>query len=315
MREPHPSRPQTTDTERQCGNPEGSGFWFNPEPALLLYPAVQHSPVSESSTIAVYARVSTGEQDAQRQLSELREYVERAYPDHDVREFVDVVSGTDTDDADEYTRLTAAVERGEISRVVVDEISRLSRLGGGEVHRFIQDCLRADTSVEDREVGLSVNVDDDAVSQAVSELLVGLMGQLAKIEHKQKLRRIQSGIRSAQEAGKWTGRPPLGFTVDDGYLRVEPEEFLRCRAVVERVSAGETTDAVADDLGMAQSTVARLAGERRELYLRGDAGDERVSEAVSEIQPLPDTDADTEPGESFDERVRAVVREELQNGE
>jgi DNA invertase Pin-like site-specific DNA recombinase len=51
-------------------------------------------------------------------------------------------------------------------------------------------------------VGLTIDVTDDVVDQAVTELLVGVMGQLAKIEYKRKMRRIQSGIRAAQDAGK-----------------------------------------------------------------------------------------------------------------
>ena len=189
---------------------------------------------------------------------------------------------------------------------MVDEISRLSRLGGGEVLEFIQHCLDNDTSVEDREVGLTIDVTDDVVDQAVTELLVGVMGQLAKIEHKQKMRRIRSGIRAAQDAGKWTGRPPLGFTVDDGYLRVKPEEFLRVREGVERVVAGQQTTEVADDLGLPTSTLSRLASERQELYLRGEADDDRLDAAVEEIEPLPDAPA---IAESFEERVQQVVED------
>jgi DNA invertase Pin-like site-specific DNA recombinase len=132
------------------------------------------------------------------------------------------------------------------------------------------------------------------------------MGQLAKIEHKQKMRRIQSGIRAAQDAGKWTGRPPLGFSVDDGYLRVNPEEFLRVREAVERVVAGEQTVDVADDLGLPQSSLSRVASERRELYLRGDADDDRLDAAVEEIEPLPDP---PESQQSFEERVQQVVED------
>jgi hypothetical protein len=118
------------------------------------------------------------------------------------------------------------------------------------------------------------------------------------------MRRIRSGIRAAQDAGKWTGRPPFGFTVEDGYLRVEPEEFLRVREAIERVVAGEQTVDVADDLGLPQSSLSRLASERRELYLRGEADDERLDAAVEEIEPLPDP---PESQQSFEERVQQVV--------
>jgi DNA invertase Pin-like site-specific DNA recombinase len=176
--------------------------------------------------------------------------------------------------------------------VVVDEISRLSRLGAAEVHEFVQLCLENDTSVEDREIGLSIDVTDSAVDRAVSELIIGVMSSLAKIEHKQKLRRIESGVRAAIDAGKWSGRPPVGFRVDDdGYLRVDTEEFLRVRAAVERVAAGEKVTEVADATGVAASTLSRLYNDRPELYLHGETDDKRVTEAIDELGDLPEPKA------------------------
>jgi len=119
-------------------------------------------------------------------------------------------------------------------------------------------------------------------------MLASLLGDLAKIEHKQKLRRIRSGIAAAQDAGKWTGRPPTGFTVDeDSRLRVDVEAFLRLRAGIERVAAGEDRANVADDIGIATSTLKNAYTDRADLYLYGDADDERLEAAVDEITPLP----------------------------
>jgi hypothetical protein len=98
----------------------------------------------------------------------------------------------------------------------------------------------------------------------------------------------------------------MGFTVDDGYLRVEPEEFLRVREGVERVVTGESTVTVAEDLGVPQSTLSRLASDRRELYLRGGANDDRVDAAIEEVKPLPEP---PETQGSFEERVQQVVED------
>lgn len=261
----------------------------------------------ETGTVALYARVSTSEQDPERQLRALRDHAADAYPGCEATEFVDVVSGT-SDRREEYDRLREQIASGDIETVVVDEISRLSRLGSGEIPQFIQHCLDHETSVDDLEVGLSVDVDDTAFSQAVNEMIVGLLGSLAKIEHKQKMRRIRSGIEAAQSAGTWTGRPPRGFTVEDGQLRVEPEEFLRVRAAVERVSAGEPVATVAEDAGLPSSTLSRLSSDRSELYLQGEADDDRVASAVKEVTPLPEPEA--APGDWRGE-VREIVREEM----
>ena len=101
-------------------------------------------------------------------------------------------------------------------------------------------------------------------------MVANLMGDLAKIEHQQKLQRIESGIRAAQEVGKWTGRPLRGFeTNEEGYLHVVPEEFLHTREALARVERGESRRSVAEETGIPLSSLRRLYDNRRELYLAG----------------------------------------------
>jgi len=166
--------------------------------------------------------------------------------------------------------------------------------------------------VRECEVGLSIDVDGSKVDQAVKQMLASLLGDLAKFEQKQKLRRIRSGIAVAQDAGKWTGRPPTGFTVDeDSRLRVDVEAFLWLRAEIERVAAGEDRANVADDIGIATSALKNAYTNRADLYLYGDADDERLEAAIGEITQLPEPEALPVTSE---ERVREIVRDELQSG-
>ena len=151
--------------------------------------------------IGIYARVSTADQDPQRQLDELREFAEDAYDEPAIHTYADIISGTETDQGEEYQCLRADIEEGELDVVVVHELSRLSRLGAGEIHEFLEFCLSHETGIQDLEVGLEISLEDDLVDRAVSQLIAGVMGDLARVEHKQKLRRIQSGIDAAKEAG------------------------------------------------------------------------------------------------------------------
>lgn len=260
---------------------------------------------------AIYARVSTSDQDVQRQLDEAREHLDRLGVG-DVEEYPEVVSGAaDTDTRDVYNQLLDDVASGGFDLVVVHEISRLSRLGPTEIHEFIQHCLEHDTGVEALDVGLKIHVDDGELQQTIYSMVARLMGDLAQIEHQQKLQRIRSGVRSAQEAGKWTGRPPAGFTVEDGYLRVEPAEFLHTREALARVDRGEAYSAVAEDTGVAESTLRNLERERRDLYLGGEADDDRVDGALDELRPLDDIRTEDVDLEELRERVEDL--EELVN--
>ena len=90
------------------------------------------------SKVAIYARVSTNRQDPDRQVRELESFVEREYPDADLERYVDIISGTTGGGGEEYQRLREDITTDELGTVVVHELSRLSRLGGGEIHDFIQ---------------------------------------------------------------------------------------------------------------------------------------------------------------------------------
>ena len=258
------------------------------------------------STAAIYARVSTGDQDVQRQLDEARDHLDRLGVE-DVEEYPEVVSGAaDTDTREVYNDLLDDVAAGAFDLVVVHEISRLSRLGPTEIHEFIQHCLENDTGVEALDVGLQIHVDDGELQQTIYSMVARLMGDLAAIEHKQKLQRIRSGVRAAQDAGKWTGRPPAGFTVEDGYLRVEPAEYLHIREALARVDRGETYADVAGDTGVAESTLRKLDRNRPGLYLGGKADDDRVDGALEPLRPLEDIRQDDTDLDELRQRVERL---------
>jgi len=269
--------------------------------------------------VGLYARVSTDDQDVDRQIQDARDYAKAEYPDADVELYPDVISGASEQRGEEFERLWNDIADEQLNAVIIHELSRISRLGAGQIHEFIEHCLEHDVSVKDLEVGLEIDVDASMVDRAVKQMIAGIMGDLARVEHKQKLRRINSGIKTAQNAGKWTGRAPRGFYVgeDDQRLHVDVEEFLRTRAALERCEAGEAVAAVADHVGMPESSLRYILDddERRAMYFYGEAEDERKEAALDEIRPLPDVDVDDD--RDLEERVdelEAMVQD-LTNGQ
>lgn len=267
---------------------------------------------AREQVVGLYARVSTDEQNVARQLQEAHDYVEQTYPDADLTRYPDVISGASEKRGEYFDELWDDIENGDLDAVVIHELSRISRLGAGQIHEFIEHCLENDVSVKDLEVGLEIDVDASMVDRAVKQMIAGIMGDLARVEHKQKLRRINSGIQAAQNAGKWTGRAPRGFEVgdEDQRLHVDVEEFLRTRAALERCENGDAVAAVADDVGVPESSLRYILDDpvRLSMYFDGEAEDERKQAALEEITPLPEVDVDGE--DDLEDRV-AQLEEQI----
>ena len=241
---------------------------------------------------AISARVSTLEQHLQRQLNECREHIVSKFPEvTSVDTYSDIISGVAKHGGEQYQELNGAIENDDYDLVVVHEISRLSRLGAGEIHRFIQRCMERETVVESLDLGLSIHVEDPPIQRTIYTMIASIMGDLAKIEHEQNLLRIQSGIRAAQQAGRWTGRPPRGFVTDEnGVLHVDIEEFLKTREALLRLKHGERKLVVAESSGIPRSTLIRLFRDeqRRAIYLDGVATDARLTRVLAELRAFSD---------------------------
>lgn len=236
----------------------------------------------------LYARVSTEDQNPERQLDDLRDHLEQDdYQYGDVAKLVDIDTGT-TAERTQFSRLVDEVRTGGWDVVVVTELSRLSRTGAADVMEFVELCISTDTGLEVLDSVIEIDPSAPEMQQSVQKLIASLMSELAALQHRQKMERIQSGIRSAQDAGKWTGAPPTGFSVEDGRLRVVPEEYLNAREAVRRVvEDGNSKRSVARETGISRATLRKMVKDRRELYLAGDAADDRVQEAIDDAQ-LPE---------------------------
>lgn len=74
-----------------------------------------------------------------------------------------------------------------------------------------------------------------------------------------------------------------GGRLEDGYLRVDIEEYLEVTDALERIGIGESIRAAAEDSPFSRRTLGNLYRDRRELYLEGDTDDERVQAAIEHL--------------------------------
>jgi DNA invertase Pin-like site-specific DNA recombinase len=247
-----------------------------PKPLFFIYSPL---PFQNMSDIAVYARISTTQQDATRQVEDCRRVADRR--DATAHLYVDRgISGGEFD-RPEFQRLQQDIEDGTVETVLTTEASRIGR-SFLKTAEFIQLCY--DHGVKFEVLNGSFPTVDPDDEDEMAKKYAELMAWAADLERYFLRQRVQSGVNRAQRAGKWTGRPPYGFTVRDGYLVVEPEDYLRMQAALELVEtdASASLTAVARHAGIPKSSLSRVRNdpEHRRLYLYGETADDRIESAL-----------------------------------
>lgn len=179
-----------------------------------------------------YVRVSTAEQNEERQLRMMEEL-------HAERTFIDKASGKNTD-RPAFHEMMRFVRSGDM--VVVESISRIAR--------NTRDLLVIVSELTDKGVefvSLKENID---TTTPAGKFMLTVFGALAELERENILERQREGIAVAKEQGKYKGRKPLD---------VDKEKFA---AVCARWRGGEMTAIAAmKELNMKPNTFYRRVKE------------------------------------------------------
>jgi DNA invertase Pin-like site-specific DNA recombinase len=214
--------------------------------------------------IGAYARVSTAEQNLDRQINGIAEYAQRelAADLPAIEVYRDKSTGTDVE-RDGYQQLLEDVENGEVDVVVVYEVSRIAR-SIRDLDRTVERVRDAGAELHIVSEGLVVEPDEEDPYQTA---LFQLLGVFAELEAKIKRQNIREGIAARQESEEYRHGPaPLGFEKDDGQL-VEGEDYQRVVAVLEDIAKDEMSKRQASkELDTSRRTIQRSVEERRELY-------------------------------------------------
>ena len=212
--------------------------------------------------VALYLRVSTADQNLDRQLSSTQEYAESELSAETWRVYDDKSTGTDVS-RDGYQSLMADVQAGEIDHVVAHQVSRIAR--------SISDLEQTASRLRDR--GCALHVVQQGLEMRPGETdpyqraLFQLLGVFAELEAEIKRQNIREGISARQESGDYQHGPaPLGFEKDNGRL-VESADYHRVCSVLEDVARGELSQRqAASELDCGRKTVRRAVNDRPELY-------------------------------------------------
>jgi putative DNA-invertase from lambdoid prophage Rac len=184
--------------------------------------------MKEPLSTALYARVSTTDQNCESQLKELREYVARRGW-RIAGEFIDTgFSGAKAS----RPALDALMKAAALKKFDACCVYKLDRAGRSVLH--LSQLLAALESYGIRFVAISQGIDTDA-SNPTSKLLTGILSCVAEFERELLRERTLSGIRAAQAAGKHVGRPKRIFRRDE-VVRLRDEEGLSWRAIATKLN-------------------------------------------------------------------------------
>lgn len=97
---------------------------------------------------------------------------------------------------------------------------------------FVKNVQRWARSVEDgsailkklKVMGVKVIFEDGNLNNIEHEMVINMFLSVAQEESRAKSIAIQFGIRKAQSAGKFTSAPPFGYNLQNGYLRIIPDQ-------------------------------------------------------------------------------------------
>jgi DNA invertase Pin-like site-specific DNA recombinase len=217
-------------------------------------------------TVAAYVRVSTADQNLDRQLEATHEYAvdELGVESADLEVYRDKSTGTDVERSG-YQELISDAEQGGVDHVVVHEVSRVAR-SISDLERTVEKLREAGVAVHivsERMVLRPDKEDEDPYQRALFQML----GVFAELDAKIKRQNIRQGIAARQESDEYRHGPaPLGFQKDDGQL-VEAADYHRVCEVLEEVARDEMSQRqAAKELDCTRKTIRTAVRERPELY-------------------------------------------------
>lgn len=203
--------------------------------------------------VALYARVSTkdGRQDAENQLIELREFVERqnrvfavSAPNSlprgggwaVVAEFVDRWSGSaGADSRDGLKELLREAARGKFDLVLVTALDRFTREGIPKAFEYVTRLRSAGV--------LFQSIREEFTKPPFGDLFLSMFAWMAAYERIQISARVKAGVARAKAQGRQLGRPACGL---------DPQAIISLRDTgLSMVEVGKT-------LKIGRSTLYRL---------------------------------------------------------
>jgi DNA invertase Pin-like site-specific DNA recombinase len=204
---------------------------------------------NETTMIAFYARVSTAEQNLDRQLVETSGMVL----------FEDKCSGAvPFQDRPSGRRILQALQAGELQSLVVHSLDRLGR-DLLDILNTIRLFTDHGVAIEIRKEGLRT-LDENGKENPTAKMVVSILGVVAEMERSQIRERQLEGIQIAKAQGKYLGRRRGAVETRKTFL-AKP----RTQRIITYLNKGYAGTEIQKLVGCSPNTIAkvkRLLGDK-----------------------------------------------------
>lgn len=247
------------------------------------------------SAWTAYIRRSTFEQENAHQREAIADWFDKEGVDLDDVEFLSETASGASRNREALTELMDMIEAGDVDHVVVWELSRIAR-EGQLAQEFFNLCEDNDVHVHITS-GSIREIKPDGTNRFVADILAAVYAE----ERRTLIRRTKYGQQRALDNDKWVGKPPLGFTTDsDGYLVANVEfydgfnedrdGFYAVEKAMRKLATDESASyrALAQDMKCSRRALSNVYNDeaKRNWYLQRQTNDERVKQALNELERI-----------------------------
>ncbi|MDP2386447.1 MAG: recombinase family protein [Bacteroidota bacterium] len=206
------------------------------------------------ATVAIFGRVSSDQQDFQRQINDLQKVAAKLNYDV-VTVITEKISGAKTNEERRgVQQLLDGARKGLFKKVMVTEVSRLGR-STIETLKLIEELHKLGVSIYLQDLNAET-LNEKGETSFQTEIMLHMLSLFSKNERRNLISRIRSGMQTAKANQVHCGRP-LG-TVE------QKEEFLsKYPKVVEGLKKGFS---VRECVKLYDTSLATVAKIRKILY-------------------------------------------------
>ena len=196
---------------------------------------------------AILARVSTAKQETDRQITELQA-VAKAKGWEVVAVIAETISGASKQRPD-IERVLELAKAGEISKVMVHEVSRIARRGG-IARSFLDELDDLGVSLYWHSQSIETRLENGKRNPAAG-IMFALLSEIAASERETLVERTKSGLDEARRKGKVLGRP-VGSTISTTELIAKHPDIAKL------LKAGQSIRHCAAITGKSKGTVSAV---------------------------------------------------------